>query len=172
MNTETIVSVLILSSVMEADLGHRKVTAFRLLRTPVLVMAIVPFFLKALSWTGHGVYLEAAAIITGILLGLFATRFIRVYWHPTKKRVYSYAAVAYALFWLIFSAARLYFTYGSQHQFGRQLGEWMMANQISVAALTDSLILVSVTPVLIRSASLAIRYRKVKFNVDGPETTE
>jgi len=147
---------------MEADLGHRKVTTFRLLRTPVLVITIVPFFLKAFPLAGHGFLLEIAAITAGVLLGLFATRLIRVYWHPTKKCVDSYAAVSYALFWLAFSTARLYFTYGSQHQFGRQLGEWMMANQISVAALTDSLILLSVVPVLIRSVSLAIRYRRVR----------
>ena len=102
MNTETIVSVLILASVMEADLGHRKVTLLRLLRTPVLVVAIVPFFLKTSPLEGNGLLLQIVAIVSGALLGWLATRLIRVYWKPDKQRVYSYAATAYALFWTAF----------------------------------------------------------------------
>jgi hypothetical protein len=61
--------------------------------------------------------------------------------------------------WLALTGARIYFTYGADHIFGPQLGSWMAANHVSVGALTDSLIFVSLTMLVGRTAMLAVKAR-------------
>ena len=74
-------------------------------------------------------------------------------------RAISRAGVPYALIWVAVTAGRIYFTYGASHIFGVQLGSWMAANRVSVAALTDSLIFVSIAMLLGRTGLLAVKSR-------------
>ena len=45
--------------------------------------------------------------------------------------------------------------------FGRQLGQWLVSNQIPVNALIDGLIFLSVAMLLARTGTLATRTRRV-----------
>ena len=54
---------------------------------------------------------------------------------------------------------RIYFTYGASHIFGIQLGSWMAADRVSVAALTDSLIFVSIAVLIGRTRSARRKVR-------------
>jgi hypothetical protein len=153
-----IINAAVLFATLEADLGpHRKIGLVRILRTPLVVAAIIPLFLDRPATHGNGLLVELAGIAAGLLGGLVVTTLMRVYRSPRTGKPVSAAGLPYAIVWTLIVAARAAFSIGATHWFPAQLAQWCVTHQVTGAAITDGLVFMAIAMVLVRTAGLAAR---------------
>jgi hypothetical protein len=153
-----IVNGVVLATVLATDLGAaRKVGTMRLLRPVIAAAVIIPLFVDRPVTHGTGLAVELAGIVAGLLGGLAASALIGVYRSPKTGRPVSRAGWPYAALWTAVIAARAAFSWGSAHWFQPQIVSWAVANQVSLAAITDGLIFMAVAMVLVRTLGLRVR---------------
>ena len=157
-----IINGAVLFATLEGDLGsHRKIGLVRILRTPIVVAAIIPLFLDSPVTHGNGLLVELAGIAAGLLCGLVVTTLMRVYRSPKTGKPVSAAGLPYALVWTLIVAARAAFSIGATHWFPAQLAQWCATHQVTGAAITDGLIFMAIAMVLVRTAGLAVGARRL-----------
>jgi hypothetical protein len=177
MTTSTVlIQLLVLAVVLESDLGRRKVGWFRVWRPVVTVVAVVPFFLTGLPTGGGDSVLQGAAALAGVVLGAASVTPALVgvaydpVWRPRWPRtartrpgaVVSHSGWGYAVVWVAVTAARLAFSYGSEHIFPVSLGRFMAEHQLSPAGLANAFIFSALGMSLARSLVLAVRGRAAR----------
>jgi hypothetical protein len=157
-----IINGAVLFATLEGDLGsHRKIGLVRILRTPIVVAAIIPLFLDSPVTHGNGLLVELAGIAAGLLCGLVVTTLMRVYRSPKTGKPVSAAGWPYALVWTLIVGARAAFSIGATHWFPTQLAQWCATHQVTGAAITDGLIFMAIAMVLVRTAGLAAGARRL-----------
>ena len=153
-----IINGAVLIAVLEGDLGpHRKISRVRILRPLITIALVVPLFLDRPVTHGNGLLLELAGIAAGLLCGLVATMLMRVYRSPKTGKPVSAAGFPYAIVWTVIVGARAAFSYGASNWFPAQLVQWCAAHQVTGAAITDGLIFMAITMVLVRTLGLYAR---------------
>jgi hypothetical protein len=153
-----IVNGVVLATVLASDLGPaRKIGPMRLLRPVIAAALIIPLFVDRPVTHGTGLVVEVAGILAGLLGGLAATALMGVYRSPDTGKPVSRAGTPYAIFWALVIGARTAFSYGAVHWFEGSLVSWAIANQVSVAAITDGLIFMALAMVLMRTAGIGFR---------------
>jgi len=153
-----IVNAVVLATVLATDLGPaRKIGRGRLLRPLIAAAVIVPLFVRSPVTHGSGLVVEIAGVAAGVLAGLIAVAFMRVYRSPQTGKPVSRAGWPYAAFWTLIIGARAAFSWGAAHWFTSDLVAWCIAHQVSLAAITDGLIFMAIVMVLVRTAGIGLR---------------
>ena len=156
-----IINGAVLISVLEGDVGpHRKIGKFRILRPLLTIAVVVPLFIDSPVTHGNGLLVELAGLAVGLFCGLIAAALMRVYRSPRTGKAVSAAGFPYAMVWIVVVAARTAFSIGATHWFPAQLDQWCLAHQVTGSAITDGLIFMALTMVLVRTTSLAARARR------------
>jgi hypothetical protein len=92
---------------------------------------------------------------------------MRVYRSPKTGKPVSAAGLPYAIVWTLIVAARAAFSIGATHWFPAQLAQWCATHQVTGAAITDGLIFMAITMVLVRTAGLAARTTRLPSTPAG-----
>lgn len=153
-----IINLVVLTVVLEADLGTRKITWMRLARPVVVAGAIISFYLKGIAGTGDALAFELGLAALGILLGLAAGAMFGVF-SDANGFARSHAGVAYGILWIAVIGARIGFAYATSHS--ARLQVWLGTHHITSAALTDSLIFMAAGMLLARTFTLLARSRRL-----------
>jgi hypothetical protein len=157
-----IINAVVLVATLEADLGpHRKIGKMRILRPLLTVAVVIPLFIQQPVTHGNGLLVECGGVAAGLVCGLLVSMLMRVYRSPKTGKAASASGWSYALVWTVIVAARAAFSYGSVHWFPAQISAWCIANQVSADAITDGMIFMALTMVLVRTLSLGGRARRL-----------
>jgi membrane protease YdiL (CAAX protease family) len=166
-----IVNGVVLATVLATDLGPaRKIGSMRLLRPVIAAAVIIPLFVDQPVTHGTGLVVEIAGAVAGLLGGLAAIALMKVYRSPKTGQPVSRAGTPYAIFWTVVIGARAAFSYGAAHWFEPQIVSWAIANQVSLAAITDGLIFMAVVMVLVRTAGLRVLATRLPGRALEPQT--
>jgi hypothetical protein len=165
-----ILSLAIIAGVLFSDLGRKAVTHRRLMRPLIIVGVAGATYLSALATSGTGLAIEIAGAAVGAVLGLGVGALMRVRRDERDGGVLTQAGFGYAAVWVTVIGARLAFIYGSTHWFAHSLGSWMLANQVTEAALTDALVLMALAMTGARTLSLIVRSRAASTGTAGGHT--
>jgi hypothetical protein len=146
------------------QLRGRRLTP-RNLALPVLIVVYFLFaYLKGVPTAGNDLYLILAGILLGLVFGVGAGTFTRVY--PTETGIYAKAGAVAATFWTVGVVLRTAFSvYASDGGPGahRTIGRAMHTFDITASsAIVACLLLMVLVEVGSRQLIVAVRYRRLR----------
>ena len=161
-----IINLVVLGVVLEADLGRRKITWFRLARPVLVAGAIIVYYLKRtpVATGGGGLAFELGLAVLGILLGLAAGAIFAVF-RGADGFPRSQAGLGYAVLWVVVIGARIGFAYATGHAHSVQV--WLGTHHITSDSLTVALILMAAGMLLARTGTLMFRARALPDAAPG-----
>lgn len=149
----------ILTIVLATDLGRRRLTTWRLVRSLLAVVVVCGLFVHSLPVHGNDLPMQLAGVGLGVLCGLVAAQFLPVSWDGGE--IVTRGGIAYAVVWAFFSGARVLFAYGAENWFGEDLIRFSIDNEISgQATYTNFFVFMALAAVLTRSGVLLLRKRR------------
>ncbi|MFE3630206.1 hypothetical protein [Streptomyces goshikiensis] len=159
--TALIASGVILIIILSTDLGTRKVTNMRLLRSIIAIVIVIALFVHTLPLGGNDPWLQLAGIGTGAVCGLLAAALLPAH-RGTDGEVYTKGGIAYAIVWTLMSASRVLFAYGSEHWFTEDVIMFSINNKLSGQDVySNAFVFMALAAVLARTAVLLVKRRRL-----------
>jgi hypothetical protein len=160
--TTVAVSGTILVVILASDLGRRKVTTMRLVRPLIAVAIVIAIFVRSFPLDGNDPSLQLVGIGVGVICGLIAGALL-----PAERAAsgdsYTRGGVLYALLWLVISAARVVFVYGTENWFTAEIIEFSIEYRISgPAVFSNAFVLMALAMVLARTSVILARSRRLR----------
>lgn len=157
-----IASVTILTVILLTDIGSRKVTRMRMIRSVIAVGIIVAIFVRSFPTQGNDVSLQLVGIGAGVICGLLAGSLLPVFRHESGD-IYSKGGIAYAAVWVVLAVGRILFAYGAENWFPEDIARFSIENKISGADVyANTFVFMALAMVLTRTAVLLVKMRRVR----------
>lgn len=160
--TALIASVSILTIILATDLGHRRITTMRMLRSLIAVAIIIAIFVHSFPTAGNDVSLQLAGVGVGVICGLIAGALLPAY-RDEAGEFRTVGGVGYALVWIVLSSARVIFAYGTEHWFSEGIIRFSIDYKLSGADVyANSFVFMSLAMVLARTGVLLAKMRRLR----------
>ncbi|MFG2712007.1 hypothetical protein ACGFX2_15830 [Streptomyces goshikiensis] len=160
--TALIASGVILIIILSTDLGTRKVTNMRLLRSIIAIAIVIALFVHTLPLGGNDPWLQLAGIGTGVVCGLIAAALLPAH-RGSDGEIYTKGGITYAAVWALMSASRVLFAYGSEHWFAKDVILFSIDHKLSGQDVySNAFVFMALAMVLARTAVLVVKRRRLR----------
>ncbi|MEU6711350.1 hypothetical protein ABZ897_07685 [Nonomuraea sp. NPDC046802] len=164
-----IASGTILLVILATDLGHRRVTTMRMLRSVLAVAVVIAIFVHSLPTQGNDLSLQLVGIGTGLICGLIAGALLPAHRRESGE-IFTTGGIGYALVWIVVSAGRVVFAYGAEHWFTEDLVRFSIDYKISGPdTYANTFVFMALAMVLTRTTVLMSKMRKLTSAADRTE---
>ncbi|MEU6896298.1 hypothetical protein ABZ934_32085 [Streptomyces sp. NPDC046557] len=152
----------ILVVILSTDLGTRKVTTMRMLRSILAVVTVFALFVHTLPLDGNDPSLQLAGIGAGVICGLIAAALLPAH-RDASGEIHTKGGVGYALVWTVLSASRVLFAYGSEHWFSEGIIRFSIEYKLSGQDVySNAFVFMALAMVLTRTAVLLNKRRRLR----------
>ncbi|OPF74084.1 hypothetical protein VT50_0227420 [Streptomyces antioxidans] len=163
-----IASGTILIIILATDIGRRRITTMRMVRSVIAVAVVIAIFVESFPTKGNDISLQLVGVGTGVICGLIAGVLLPAYKDATSGELYTIGGIGYALVWIVLSGGRILFAYGAEHWFTMDLIKFSIDYKISGQdTYANAFVFMSLAMVLTRTAVLLAKMRKLKGQSAG-----
>lgn len=160
-----IASASILIIILATDLGHRRVTTFRMLRSLIAVAVVIAVFVHSIPTTGNDLAFQLTGLGAGVICGLVAGSMLRVY-QAADGGTQTFGGIGYATIWVVLSAARVIFAYGTENWFPQEIVQFSIDYKLSGADVyANAFVFMALAMVLTRTTVLLAKRRRLARSI-------